>query len=468
MSIPFVSRTLRTVIALSLAIVPTTSLPTTSLRAQTPQILSTGSGPGARHPIVALDADAVFWVAMPNGQRELFVAATDGSPPSQLTTGADLRVGHGTFDQWSPIATSDDGDIVAYWNSLGVHVLDRQASTDVVVAPATLLAMPRLDAAGSRVVYQDLVAGELEVFLVDATGSNPPVQLTNNSGAGRRLPMIRGDLVLFQKLVGREMELFVHDLSTSTTSSALTSGSGGGNRHGRLTPNADAVVFEAVVGGEQTVMRLDLGSSTITTIGGAASGSRIAATDGDEQVVLQTGTPQPLVELHDPAITTLTSGSRGGHRLPQLDRHGQLVVWQEEHQGNLEVFAVRRAWPAVISQYGTAGTPSSGTLQPTTGTYRLQQSVGIDTQLPSGTPAVFAVGFTPQNVPISGAPGNFQLLTPIASVVVFLDGQGDTAGPVPLAATLLGFQYHAQFAVLDPTANPLGLVTSAGFTVAVP
>ncbi|MCA8954198.1 MAG: hypothetical protein KDE27_32115 [Planctomycetes bacterium] len=438
------------------------------LAAQAPQVLSSSSGPGTRHPVVALDADAVAWVAMPASGRELYVAATDGSPPVQLTTGANVRVGHGTFDQWSPISISDDGNVLAYWNPQGVHVLDRQANTDTVVSSAFLLAFPRLAGDGSRLVYQDNdpITGDHEVFLVDSAGTNPPVQLTQNSGAGRRLPFLRGDQVLFQKPVGAQMELFVYDLVTSTLGPALTSGSGGGNRHGRFTPAGDAVVYEAVVGDEQTAMVLDLATMTATAIGGGSSGARMPQGDGDGQVVLQSTVTMPAVELYDPTIATVSAGSRGGNRLPSLDRHGQLIAWQEEFQGQLEVFVLRRAWPAMVSTYGTAGTPSTGSVQVFDYEERLDLHLGVDTQLGS-VGAVFALGFQQTNLPVNGAPGNSQLVIPVASLFLLTDPQGDAEIAIRLSPNLLGFGFAAQFAVLDTPANAAGIVTSQGLAVLI-
>lgn len=433
------------------------------LAAQTPQRLSTGSGPGLRYPVVALDADAVAWVAMSGGSRELFVADTAGSAPIQLTTGMEVRAGHGMFDPWSPISISDDGNLLCYWNAQGVRVLDRQNNTDVVVAAATLLPMPRLDGDGSRLVYQEPVNGDLEVFVVDSAGVNPPLQLTQSSGPGRRLPHIRGDLVLFQKLVNDQMELFVHDLGTSTTGPALTSGSGGGNRHGRLTPDGDAVVYEAVVSGLQTAMRLDLATSTSTTIAAGTSGARLPAGDGDDQIVLQDTITAPEVVLADPALTSVTAGSRGGHRMPAIDRHGQLLAWQQEDQGQLEVFALRRCWPATVGSYGTAGQPSVGTLQSFDVMWRCEQRFGVDTQLPAGTPAVYALGLQQQSLPLPGAPGNFLRVVTLGTVFLLADAQGDVTASFPLSPNLYGVTIHAQFALLDPGANALGVVTSAGF-----
>lgn len=435
--------------------------------AQSPQRLTTGSGPGARHPIMALDADTIVYVAMPGQTRELFAVATDGSAPTQLTTAADVHARNGTFDVWAPISVSDDGNVVAYWNAQGVHCLDRVSGTDVVVAITTLLPCPRLDGDGDSLVFQAPVNGDLEVFLVDSAGMNPPQQLTSSSGAGRRMPFIRGDQVLLQKLVGYEMELFVYDLSISTLGPALTSGSGGGNRHGRLTPDGDAVVYEAVVGGVQTAMRLDLTTSNLTVVATGTTGSRLPQADGDDQVLLQSNIVGTEVVYAGPALQTISTTSRRGHRMPSLDRHGQVFVWQQEYQDNLEVFVMRRCWPAAVSNYGSAGTPSVGTLAAFDETWRCEQSVGLRTQLPPSTVGVYAAGFQQQNLPLPQAPGNSLLVDFILTTLVIADTQGDVRAAVPISSNLFGFTFYAQFGLLDPAANALGIVSSEGFAIQI-
>ena len=43
-------------------------------------------------------------------------------------------------------------------------------------------------------------------------------------------------------------------------------GSGGGNRHGRLTPDGDAVLYEAVVSGDATLIRVILRNLVVNAI----------------------------------------------------------------------------------------------------------------------------------------------------------------------------------------------------------
>ncbi|HZN37371.1 MAG TPA: hypothetical protein VFD82_01135 [Planctomycetota bacterium] len=454
---------LRKIGVLALAIV------STPLLAQTPVRLTTGSGPGSRFPIVALDADVVAYLAIVNGSREMFTVATDGSPPVQRTTGADVRVGHGALDIRSPLSISDDGRWIAYWNAQGVHVLDTRLGADVVATTAALLPFPQLDADGSRLVYQAPVNGSLEVFIVDRAGARPPRQLTSDSGAGRRLPHLRAAKVVFQKLVGLHMELFVIDLQAGTTTGPLTTNSGGGNRHARLTPAADAVVYEAVGADFLQPMRLSLAGGSPVLVAPGSSGARLPAGDGDQQVVLQTTATAPEVWLADPAMTQHTAASRGGHRLPAIDRHGQVLVWQLEHLARNEVFALRRCWPAEVYNYGSAGQPSAGALVPFVATWRCQQSEGLHTQLPVGTLGVHILG-TPQSLPLAplGAPGNWLLVTFGAWQGLLVDAQGDLTFTYPLHPVLLQQRTFTQFAVLDTTANPLGVVTSAAFSTTLP
>jgi hypothetical protein len=444
---------MRTILACSLA----TVLP---LCAQVQ--LSTASGAGPRCPVVALDAPTVAWLAMAGGTRELFATDLGSGSPVRLTNGADVRIGWGTLDAWSPIGISDDGNRITWWNAQGVHVTDRQAATDTIVATSSLLPMPRLDGPGNRVVFQAPVNGQLEVFVVNATGSPAPAAITQNSGPGRRLPHLRGDTVVFQKLVGSHMELFAHDLVTGTTSPALTQNSGGGNRHGRLTPDADAILFEAVSGGMLEARRLVLATGIATPVGSGGSGVRLAHGDGDDQVLLQSQANAPEVALFDPASTSLTTGSRGGHRLPGLDRHGRVLVWQNESQGVLEVFALQRCRPVDVSFYGTHGQPSQGTLSSFHDDFRCRKAMGLHTPLPAGTLALFAIG-PQQAVPLGGAPGNFLWIQPIDYVWTPVDAQGDAVLWINLSPAFVQAHVQGQFAVFDPAANPLGIVTSQGF-----
>lgn len=434
--------------------------------AQSAVPLTSGSGIGGRFPVLARDADVVAYVAMVGASRELFAVATDGTPAVQLTSGVDVRVGHGVLDPSPPLSISDDGNRIAFWNATGVHVLDRQAATDVLVASANLLPMPSIAGDGSRVVYQDVVQGQLEVFVVDSAGAALPVPITTASGPGRRLPHVQGDRVLFQKLVGDHMELFVHDLATSTTSGPLTSGSGGGNRHGRLLPDGSAFVFEAVVGDAQTPMRYAFATGAVTTIAAGTSGSRLAQGDQDGQASYELTGIGPEVWLANPATVQLTSPSRGGHKLPAIDRHGQVVVWQQEVSGAMEVFARRSCWPIVVSHYGSHGTLSIGALQSFARAYRCTQTLGVTTPFSPGSLGAFSFGL-PQALPLSGAPGNFLWVSPVAGLFVAANGTGEVAVSFPLSAATFAATLHCQFAVLDAAANSLGVVTSEGFQVQI-
>jgi Tol biopolymer transport system component len=432
--------------------------------AQTPVRLTAGSGPGARHPAVALDADVVVYCAVHNGVRDLYSVATDGTLPTRLTNGAAVRVGHGVLDLWPPFSVSDDGRWVAYWNEQGVHVLDRRSRADVVVATAALLPVPCIAGDGSRVVFQQPVNGDLEVFVVPRDGSAAPVQVTSNSGRGRRQPHLRGGTVLFQKMVGAHMEVFAHDLAASTTTGPLTATSGGGNRNARLLPDGSAFVYEALVADFLTPMRRSLGGGTPTVLAAGGSGARLPAASGDDQVVLQAQATAPEVVLVDPTSASLTSASRGGHRLPAIDRHGRLLVWQREHLGQNEVFALRRCPSPTTSNHGPAGQPSVGVLAPFVRDWRCEHTVGLHTQLPNGTFAVFVIGPL-QNVPLAplGAPGNWSLVAPQTLHPVVVDASGDVAWTFPLTPALQGTRVFGQFALADPTANALGLATSRAF-----
>jgi len=90
----------------------------------------------------------------------------------------------------------------------------------------------------------------------------------------------------------------------------------------------------------------------------------------------------------------------------------------------------------------------------------------VHTQLPPGTPALYVIG-TQQSVPILGAPGNLLLVLTQHSVFRLSDAQGDVTSPVPLSPNLFGFTFHAQFGLLDPAVNQLGITTSEGFAIQI-
>lgn len=430
--------------------------------------LTTVASAGERQPILALDAPVVAFVALVAGQREVFTVSTNGGAVVQRTTGADVWVGNSIFDAWPSLSISDDGTRIAYWNATGVRVLDLVANTDTLVANANLLPYPQLSGDGARVVYQAPVNGDHEVFVVNATGG-APTQLTTTSGAGRRLPHVRGNFVVCQRLVAGAQELFGIDLNTQQMSGPHTTLSGYGNRYARLAPNADSVAYETVINTIKEVSVAALpGFNVLATSQGSLRGDRLPTPTEDGEVFLQANGTNLDVGRFDSRFGTrqaLTTEPLGGYRRPSGDRHGTVCVYQAEHQGFSEVFLRRLCYPPQLSTFGQHGTPSVGVLQDSSDLDRCSFLLGLATSLAGGTPGVLLIGMTQQAIPLPNAPGNFLYLTPIASVGISLDAQGDIVFSLPSPPTLVGGAAFAQWALLDPPANGLGVVSSKGVRV---
>ncbi len=429
--------------------------------------LTSGSGAGERHPVPSLEGTIVAYVAMVNDRREVFTVPIDGGARAQRTTGAAVRVGWSMLDSWPALSIADDGNRIAYWNAQGVHVLDIQASTDIVVAAAASLPYPQISGDGSRVAYQDLVGTDLEVFVVAAAGGTP-VQITQASGAGRRLPHLRGDLVVFQKPVSGQQEVFVHDLTSGQTTGPLTSGSGLGNRYARLSPDGERIAYETVVATTKQAMVLELASGTPAALGSAAPGDRLAWPSGDSEAVLQNPVTNLEVFLASPAVQALTSGNRAGLRRPACDRHGTVVVFQSEDAGTVEVFRHRLSYPVQVSTYGAHGQPSVGSLVEFDTRYRRTATIGLRTSLAPGTAAALLVGTQSASLPLAGAPGNSIYVQPIGSSPLAVDA-GGALSLTFVAPTVLSAQIaYAQWLLLDPPANALQVVASKGVQIDLP
>lgn len=438
----------------------------TMLSAQTR--LTTVASAGERQPSLALDAPVVAFVALAAGQREVFTVSTSGGAVVQRTTGADVWVGNSIFDAWPSLSISDDGTRIAYWNATGVRVLDLVANTDTLVANANLLPYPQLSGDGTRVVYQAPVSGDHEVFVVSANGG-AATQLTTTSGPGRRLPHVRGNTVVCQRLVAGAQELFGIDLGTQQVTGPHTTLSGYGNRYARIAPDASSVAYETVVNGikEVSVALLPSFNFLIRTQG-SLRGDRLPMPTEDGEVYLQANASNLDVGRFDSRFgiqPVLTTEPRGGYRRPSVDRHGTVFVYQAEHQGFSEVFLRRLCYPPQISTFGQHGTPSVGVLQDWSELDRCSFGLGLATGLVGGTPGVLLIGITQQAIALPNAPGNFLYLTPIASLGISLDAQGDILFSLPSPPALSGGAAFAQWALLDPPANGLGIVSSKGVRV---
>ncbi|MEZ5964888.1 MAG: hypothetical protein R3F56_13695 [Planctomycetota bacterium] len=433
--------------------------------------LTNASGGGERQPVLSADGRLVAYVAVSAGVRDLFTVTLPPTAPVRRTTNADVRIGGTTvFDAWPSLSIADDGSRAVYWNAGGVHVIDLGSNADAIVAPANLLPYPQISGDGSRVVFQDLVAGDHEVFVV-AAGGGTPTQITNSSGVGRRLPHIRGNRVVFQKLVAGFEEVFLHDLATSTTTGPLSTNSGRGNRYARLTPDGRQIVYEALVAGAvKEVFVYDIATAATQQISSnSLRGDRMAVPSLDGEAFYELSAVNreiQRVELNGSAQTAMTSSTSAGYRRISVDRHGSIAVFQAEASGTTEVFATVAAWPPLLSHYGQHGVPSIGTLQETDIVYRRTHSFGIDTGLASGTPATLLLGFGQLAVPLPNAPGNFLYVTPAVTVPLGLDANGDAAVVVNSPTTLSGASVFGQWALLDPPANGLGVVSSKGVRTA--
>ncbi len=430
--------------------------------------LTTVAAGGERQPVLALDAPLVAFVSLVGGRREVFTVPTRGGTVVQRTTGADVWVGNSIYDAWPSLSISDDGTRIAYWNATGVHVLDLVANSDTVVTAANLMPYPQLTGDGTRVVYQALIGSDHEVFVVNATGG-AATQLTTNSGAGRRLPHVRGNTVVFQKMVAGAHELFSIDLGTQTVSGPHTSNSGRGNRYARLAPDASSVAYEAVIATikEVTVRSLP-GWTFVATTQGSSRGDRLAAPTQDGEVMLQANGQNLDVGRFDSRFggqVALTTEPRGGYRRPSVDRNGTTFVYQAEYQGFSEVFVRRLAYQPQLSTFGVHGTPSVGALQDASSFQRRDFVLTLNTSL-GGAAGAFLVGVVQQAVPLPNAPGNFLYVNPVIALPVTLAGNGSVSALLPCPTFVGAGTAYAQWAVLDPPANALGLVSSRGVRVA--
>ena len=276
-----------------------------SAPAQTLQ-LSTSSGGGDRHPVVSADGSVVAYAAIASGVRELFTVPIEGGTPKRHTTGADLRVGRGTFDRWPALSISDSGRRITYWSATGVHVVDTVSNTDTVVGSATVFPYPHVDEGADVVTWQEPVSGAFEVMTNTMSGVGTPTQLTTVSGPGNRFPHARGTLLIYQKPVSGIQELFLYD-SASKTTKQVTTASGPGNRYGRLSLDGSQIVYEAVVAGTKEVWVVPVATLTpkrLTTL--TKSGDRMATMTADEHIVFAS----PSTTLEHPPRRLGTAATR--------------------------------------------------------------------------------------------------------------------------------------------------------------
>ncbi|MCA8955119.1 MAG: hypothetical protein KDC87_03540 [Planctomycetes bacterium] len=461
---PTDSNVSRRLLGLALVLVPTAALHCQSVQ------LTNGSGGGERQAVVSANGRFVAYAAIASGVRELFTVPIDGGTPARLTTGADLRVGRGTFDSWPALSITDSGRWISYWNDTGVHVVDTVANTDKVVGTSTLFPYPHADELAGTVVWQQEVGGALEVMVGTLNGSTP-VQLTSGSGVGNRFPHARGTLLLYQKPVGGFQELFLYDSGTQNTQQ-LTNGSGPGNRYGRLSLDGQQVVYEALVGGTKEVWVIPLATKQpkkLTAL--STSGDRLAFMSGDQQVFYES--PAQTLDIHridqdGSNQKVLVANVGGGLRRATVDVHGHVVVYQAPVGASLEVFRLRLCREATANGYGVHGTPSTGSLSSLRAWYRCDLELALRTSLPLGTQGLFVLSTTQifPGIPFPGAPGNF-----LYTGVDFLlgrsaDASGTLRVTVPIDPSMAGIVYY-QWAVLDPNANTAGLVTSEGTRLAL-
>ncbi|MGE3174879.1 MAG: hypothetical protein AB7O97_19785 [Planctomycetota bacterium] len=435
--------------------------------AQLPVPRTSGSGPGERHPVAALDADVVAFVRPgASGARELWTVGAAGAA-LQRTFGADVRVGWSRLDHWPSLSISDDGARIAWWNAQGVHLLDLVAGTDTVLAAADLLPYPQLDGAGGTVVFQAPVAGAMEVFSVDVA-SGAVTQRTASSGPGRRLPHVRQGRVLFQKRVGEQMELFTVELQTGAVNGPWTSGSGGGNRYGRLVPDGTHAVCEVVRGGQKELLQVDLATGAAVQLTGlGAAGDRLAAPTDVGEVLFEVGGGGGLFAT-DPVVTSVVASAQRNLRRVSADRSGRRLWFQQQSGAAMEVFTLALCGELAVVPFGTAGVPSVGTVLEFASERRCITTLGVDTALAAGTLGVVGIGPQTAPVPLAGAPGNALLLSPQASYLVFGDAAGRFELSLPVPPGLQGVAVAAQFGLFDLPANALGVVVSRGFALTLP
>jgi hypothetical protein len=427
--------------------------------------LTTASGGGERQPVVSGDGRTVAYLAMKAGVREVFTVGSDGGTPVQRTTGADVGLGYSAFDSWPALSISRDGTKVCWWNGQGVHVTDTAATTDKIVATTNVLSYPQVDATGSRLVYQEPVSGVFEVFLVPVTGG-PSTQVTQSSGAGRRLPHLRANFVVYQKPVSGYQELFLHDL-IANTSKQITTGSGPGNRYGRFAADGLSVIYEAITAGKKEVWRVDLATSTAKQVTNVQRiGDRLPVQTGDREIFFES---RPLTmevqrcEIDGTGLLAVTTGTGGGIRRASSDDHGHVVVYQAvDASGILEVFRWRFCPEVALTAYGQHGTPSRGSLASQSGWFRSDWQPALSTALGTA-PGAFLLG-TQQllpGTPLPGAPGNFLYTPPLVLLVTAADTSGRFQVALPIPQALQATIYY-QWAVIDAAANKLGIVTSEG------
>ena len=125
---------------------------------------------------------------------------------------------------------------------------------------------------------------------------------------------------------------------------------------------------------------------------------------------------------------------------------------------------LRLCYPPQFSTYGQHGTPSVGTLTDVLDHYRCTYSLALGTALPAGTPAALLVGAAPQAVPLPNAPGNFLYVVPVVTVGMAV-ANGQLAISLSSPTALGPGAAFAQWALLDPPANGLGIVSSRGVQV---
>jgi hypothetical protein len=111
---------------------------------------------------------------------------------------------------------------------------------------------------------------------------------------------------------------------------------------------------------------------------------------------------------------------------------------------------------------GTNGTPTVGF----TGSPQVGNTISFD--LANGVPggiALFLAGTTnaapfPIDLAPFGAPSCFAYTDLASTAVLLLDAGGAGSTPIPIPASLVGFRFYGQYAVLDPAANAFGFTTS--------
>ncbi|MCB9881316.1 MAG: hypothetical protein H6832_05040 [Planctomycetes bacterium] len=429
--------------------------------------LTKASGGGERQPIVT-GAGEVLYAALAGTTRELFAVPVDGGTSTKLTTGRDIRLGYGTFDAWPSIASDGTGSKIAFWDAVGVQVLDRTNNTVTTIATAASIPYPRLDAKGTAVVYQVAIQGHFEVFYrsLNATSS---VQITSSSGEGRRFPDIYLGRIVYQKPVSGAHELFLYDLTTKTERQ-LTQNSGLGNRYGRFADDGTAIVYERTTTNDtREAWIVDVTSSVaraLTTFG--TIGERLGAPTRDGYVFVQAWKRTYGITRVDSTgkepDATIASGTTGGYRRPAADDHGHVVVYQDldPATGMLEVWRARSCPSLDMSRYGTSGTPSVGTIgKDFESWYRCELTMGRESTVPSGRVAVLWIGGTQLSVNLGAiAPGNFLYADPIILLPTTIATNGDFDVGLLIPPAFAGTVY-SQWGVLDKNANTLGIVTSS-------